>query len=204
MTSPRVDPTENKNIFYRDYFEKVIIILMISIAIGLLVACFVLYQVFHRPLPRFNAVAPDEQRMGLLSYNEPNLLPNTILTWASKAAVAAYTFDFVNYDKEMLVAKPYFTEAGWEAYQAAVANVITRITKGQLFVNGVVAGPPVIANQGDLPGSGYSWRVQIPFLVTYQSAEESKTSNFLVVLRIVKVPTEINPDGIGIEKFEML
>ncbi len=204
MTSPRTDITENKNIFYRNYFEWIIIVLIVSIVIALFSSSLVLYQVFHRPLPRFNAVAANEQRMGLTPYNEPNLLPTTILTWASKAAVAAYTFDFVNYDKEILLAKPYFTTAGWEAYQAAIANVISRITKNQLFVNGVVAGPPVISNQGPMASGVYTWRVQIPFLVTYQSAEEVKTTNFLVVLQIVKVPTEINPDGIGIDKFEML
>jgi intracellular multiplication protein IcmL len=203
MSSPRVEAAPKNNLFYRDHYLKLMIGFISLVGFLVLVSSVVMYQVFHKPMPRFTAISADGQRRSLNAYLEPNLLSTTITTWASKAAVAAYTFDFVNYAKQLEFARPYFTEAGWGAYQAALAPLLQRVSQNQLFVNGVVVGDPVISNQGDLPGYGYSWRVQIPFLVTYQSAGSSKSQNFLIDMLIVKVPTTINPDSIGIDKFTM-
>jgi intracellular multiplication protein IcmL len=203
MASARSEELAKENAFHRHYYYHLIMLLATFIIVMLLLVGVILYQVFHRPPPQFTAANADGQTMGLTSYNEPNLLPKVLLTWASKAAVAAYTFDFANYNNETALARPYFTPTGWQAYQAGVGPVIQRVVKAKLFVNGVVSAPPVISNQGVLPGHGYSWRVQIPMLVSYQSAEETKTEKYIVSMTIVKVPTNINPKGIGIEQFEM-
>jgi len=193
----------SRNEFYRDHYYKLILGLMTAIFLMLALVILVLYQVSHRPLPEFIAVASDGKQMELSASEEPNLLSSTLLTWANKAAVVAYTFDFVNYDKQIALARPYFTDAGWKDYQASVAGLIKTITQNQLFVNGVVSGPPVISNQGDLTGLGYAWRVQMPFLVTYQSAQSSSHRSFTVIMTIVRVSTSQNPSGIGIEQFIM-
>lgn len=193
----------SRNEFYRDHYYKVIMALMIAIFLMLGLVIGILYQVSHRPLPEFIAVTSTNQQMQLSAAEEPNLLSTTLLAWANKAAVVAYTFDFVNYNKQIAAARPYFTEAGWKDYQASVAGLIKTITQNQLFVNGVVSGPPVISNQGDLASIGYAWRVQMPFLVTYQSAQNSSHNSFTVIMTIVRVPTSQNPSGIGIEQFIM-
>jgi intracellular multiplication protein IcmL len=126
------------------------------------------------------------------------------LRWASKAATVAYTFDFVNYNTQTAAARPYFTEDGWQDYLNSVNNLINTIVQNQLFVNGVVSGAPVISNQGNIPGRGYVWRVQIPFLVTYQSANTTSKQNYFVIISIVKVPTYVNKQGIGIDQFVMV
>lgn len=201
-SEPQEKLIQPKN-FYRDNYQMIISILIVAIVVMISMVVVVLYQVSHRPLPIFSAVAPNGHKMQLPAFNEPNFLPSTLLTWASKAAVAAYTFDFVNYNKQIALARPYFTEAGWGDYQASVQRLIQDIAQKQLFVNGVVSGPPIISNQGDLPGRGYVWRVQMPFLVTYQSAEATSQQSFLVLMTIVKVPTNVDPTGIGIDQFVM-
>lgn len=191
------------NSFYCDHYHQLFWVLMVLIILTIVGGGVVYYQAMHRPLPVFTATEPKGQTMSLTPYDEPNLLPDTILQWASKAATVAYTFDFVNYNKQLALARPYFTTAGWQDYLRSVVSLINTIIQNMLFVNGVVSGTPVIANQGPLPGKGYTWRVQIPFLVTYQSANTSYQRTFYVVLTIVRVPTEINPQGIGIEQFVM-
>lgn len=204
MLGERVENLIRKDNPNLDHSQKIIFGLIVSMVFVLIVVSVILYQVLHRPLPQFRAVATNKQMMPLTAYDEPNLRPSTILLWASKAAVAAYTFDFVNYDKEIELAHPYFTNDGWAAYQSAIQRVINRVVSSQLFANGVVTGPPVISNQGQLPGHGYTWRVQVPFLVTFQSAEETKTDTYIVIMTIVKVPTSVNPEGIGIDQFQMI
>lgn len=189
--------------FYREHYSNFLIMLTLLIILMIAMSSVVLYQITHRPVPPYTAVAADGKKMSLMAHDEPNLLPATILRWASKAAVAAYTFDFANSDKELAAVRPYFTEAGWESYQSSIADLIASIKQNQLFVSGVVVGAPVISNEGDLTGSGYTWRVQLPFLVTTQSAETTSSKNFTVTLTIVKVPTQINPTGIGLDQFVM-
>jgi len=170
----------------------------------LVTAGVLLYQILHRPLPVFYAKQANGQTLSLEPYQEPNLLPDTILRFASKAAVTAYTFDFVNYKKEIALARPYFTDAGWQSYLSSVQGLIDTIVKNQLFVYGIISGTPVIANEGDLPGRGYVWRVQIPLLVTYEASTGPVNRNYYVVITVVRVPTDINPQGIGIDQFVMV
>ena len=192
-----------KNVFYRDYYHYFIVIIMVLILLMLTAVGIILYQMLHRPLPTFNVVQPNGQQMFLVPHEEPNLLPDTILRWASKAAAISYTFDFVNYNKQVLNARPYFTDVGWRDYVGSVDKLIDDIISNQLIVTGVVAGVPVISNQGPLPDVSYAWRVQIPFLVSYQSANTVSISYFYVILTIVRVPTFQNPQGIGIDQFIM-
>ncbi len=199
-----MEVSTEQNSFYASSYHSLMIVLVVEIVLVLILVGVVLYQVFHRPLPVFFAVTPNKQQMDLVPSYEPSRSSSTLTTWASKAAVAAYTFDFVNYQKEIALAHPYFTDKGWNDYQASIVKLIQTITENQLFVNGIVAGAPVISNQGELPGRGYTWRIQIPFLVTYQSAGQTSRANYTVVMTIVKVSTSINPAGIGIDQFVMV
>lgn len=192
------------NLFYRLHYHHIILGLIISIFIMVGIVAFVLYQTSHRPLPNFFALQANGQNMQLQSHDLPNLLPETILNWAMKAATIAYTYDFNNYNVQLTTARPYFTQAGWDGYQQSVSGLIDTVTKNKLFVNGVVAGAPVISNEGPLGDAEYAWEVQIPFLVAYQSASEVPYQrNYFVVLTIVRVPTSDNPQAIGIDQFIM-
>lgn len=195
---------DEDNDFYENHYHQVIWGLMALLVVIMIAIGIVLYQIVNRPLPQFNAKQSDGKTMLLIPFEEPNLLPNTILRWASKAATVAYTFDFVRYRDQVAAVRPYFTEDGWQDYLSSVQTLLSSIVEGQLFVNGVVSGPPVISNQGDLPGKGQAWRVQIPFLVTYQGGNNINTKPFYVILSIVRVPTSTNKQAIGIDQFVMV
>jgi intracellular multiplication protein IcmL len=203
MTNARDPGLAKSPTFYRDYYQALITALIASIFFILLMVVVVLYQLSHRPLPRFIAVADNGKKMELTAFNEPNYLPATLLRWASKATVAAYTFDFVNYEQQIANVAPYFTSSGWPGYKESVGRLIADITEKKLFVNGVVSGAPIIANQSATAGDGYEWRMQLPFLVTYQSAETTSRQNYTVLLTVVKIPTTVDPAGIGIDQFVM-
>jgi intracellular multiplication protein IcmL len=189
--------------FHYSYYQAFVYALILTLFLLLGMVVLILYQLFHRPLPVFEAINTKQERMVLASFNEPNYLPGTLIRWASKAAVASYTFDFVNYNKQINNAAPFYTDAGWLDYKNSLARLISSITQKQLFVNSVVSGPPVIALQGLMAGKGYVWRIQLPFLVTYQSAETVSRENYFVVMTVVKVPTTLDPSGIGIDQFVM-
>ncbi len=193
-------PKDNK--FYHNHYHHVIIVMMLLMVIMTLVVGLVFYQMVTRPLPVFNAIDSSGANMQLLPYDQPNQLPDTIIRFASKAATLAYTFDYVNYNKEIGQARDYFTADGWNDFQASMTDTLRDIVQKQLFVYSVVRDTPVIENQAQVYGR-YTWRVQIPFLVTYQSSDRSESKNYMVSVTIVQVPTNINPAGIGIDQFVM-
>lgn len=199
----RLHLTERENSFYRDYYDSVMVIVIVAMFAALCSAVFAFYQLFHRPLPSFSAVAANGKQMQLVASPDPNLTSSAIIKWSRKAALAAYTFDFVNYTNQLRLAKPYFTVNGWDGYLASISPLIATIKQNQLFINSIITDPPVISNQGELPEQGYVWRIQIPFLVTFQSAETVTRKNYTVLLTIEKVPTTVNPAGIGISQFVM-
>lgn len=190
-----------ENAFYETYYHWVLMAFCVLVVLLLMVMGVLLYQTTHKPLPVFYAKQANGESMPLLPFQAPNQLSDTILRFASKAATIAYTFDFVNYQEQLSLARPYFTSAGWSDFQSSISDLVSTIVKNQLFVSGVVVGTPVISNQGPLPGTDYAWRVQIPFLVNYQSANVTTRRNYMVIVSIIKVPTIDNPQGIGIDQF---
>ncbi|HEU5282018.1 MAG TPA: DotI/IcmL/TraM family protein [Gammaproteobacteria bacterium] len=190
-----------ENAFYQNYYLMVWMAFCLLVVLLLSVMGVLLYQTTHKPLPVFYAKQANGETMPLLPFQAPNQLSDTILRFASKAATIAYTFDFVNYQEQISLARPYFTSAGWNDFESSISGLVSTIVKNQLFVSGVVVGTPVISNQGPLPGTDYAWRVQIPFLVTYQSANVTTRRNYMVIVSIIRVPTIENPQGIGIDQF---
>jgi intracellular multiplication protein IcmL len=70
----------------------------------------------------------------------------------------------------------------------------------KLVVSAVATGAPVILQQGLLFGT-YTWRVQLPVLVTYQSASEFSQQTVTITMLITRVSTLTTPKGIGIAQF---
>ncbi|HLF66752.1 MAG TPA: type IVB secretion system apparatus protein IcmL/DotI [Gammaproteobacteria bacterium] len=190
------------NAFYRIYQPRFVIMLMGAMVVAMIWIGIVLYQVHRRPLPTFYAIQPNETKMQLSPQDLPNLAPESILKFAATAAVAAYTFDFVNYRAQIAAVRPYFTGPGWDEYQNSVSDVVGGIKDNKLFVSAVVSDPPIIANQDIIDGK-YAWRVQVPLLVTYQSAQSAEKANYIAQITIIRIPTSIDPLGIGIDQFVM-
>ena len=70
-----------------------------------------------------------------------------------------------------------------------------------MVVSAVLTGAPVITNKYVSPAGRYTWEVQMPILVTYQSANDRINQNFLVILEIRRISTLDNVYGVGISKF---
>ena len=202
--SKAITNTTNNNAFYQNHFHKVLIALVVLILIVIALVLFVLYEVHHRAIPPYYAIAQNGKRMTLVQSEQPNLLPVAILKWATKAATTAYTFDFNQTDGQLRDnISPYFTDLGWQSYWSAVQGTLKTIRQNKLYVSSVVSGTPVISNQGELPGKGIVKRVQLPFLITFESSESKSTKRTLVTLTLVRVPTTQNPTAMAIDQFVM-
>lgn len=195
-------PEENAH--YATVYPFLFFALIVLFVLTLVGAGAVWYFLHHRPVPTFYAVQMDGEKRVLYASSEPNQLSSTIIRFATQALVRAYNFAPIGNEATLAAARPYFTSGGWDHYLASVTGLIQQVETNKLFAYGIINGTPIISNQGNLPKSGYTWRVQIPFLTTFMSAEEKTQHTYLVTMTIVRVPTYVHPQGIGIDEFYMV
>ncbi|WP_419420335.1 type IVB secretion system apparatus protein IcmL/DotI [Legionella sp. D16C41] len=191
-----------RNDFYRDGQRKMVLGLLISLFTNLFLGGMVAYLLTHPPAPKYFATSINGRITPLFPLNEPNQSDSAVLQWANQAAIAAFTYNFVNYRDELQAASGFFTADGWQQFLVALqqSNNLDAVKAKKLIVSAVATRAPIILQKGLLNGR-YSWRVQMPLLVTYQSASEFSQQNNVVTMLITRVSTLNSPRGIGIAQF---
>lgn len=191
-----------RNQFYKDSQRKVMLALLVAILANFLLGGLLIYIITHPPAPKYFATSINGRITPLFPLNEPNQSDSAVLQWANQAAIAAFTYNFVNYRDELQASSGFFTAEGWDQFLNALqqSNNLDAVKAKKLIVSAVATRAPIILQKGILNGS-YSWRVQMPILVTYQSASEFTQQNNVVTMLITRVSTLNSPRGIGIAQF---
>jgi intracellular multiplication protein IcmL len=191
-----------RNNFYRDGQRKMIVILLLSILGNFILASMLVYIITHPPAPKYFATSINGRITPLFPLNEPNQSDSAVLQWANQAAIAAFTYNFVNYRSELQASSGFFTAEGWDQFLNALkqSNNLEAVKAKKLIVSAVATRAPVILQKGILNGR-FAWRVQMPVLVTYQSASEFTQQSNVVTMLISRVSTLNSPRGIGISQF---
>ena len=188
--------------FYRDRFRWMLYGI-VGLAISNILSAYTIYYLVNdRPEPRYFATRADGGLIRLVPLNEPMLTQSAILTWAGKAATDAFTFDFVNFRQQLQEAAQAFTPDGWRSFLQALEDSrnLDAVRARKLIVNAALQGAPVILTEGVVNGV-YSWRIEMPIVVAYRSANEVQRQNLLVNMTVSRVPTLEFPEGVGITQF---
>lgn len=191
-----------RNNFYRDNYRRVLLVLVFLVVANILLVVGALHIVKNPPKPVYFSATSDGRITKLAPLSAPVLSLNSLTEWAARAATAAYTFDFVNYRGSLQKSSAYFTDTGWNAFEKALVssrNLELVLTK-KLVSTAVPQGAPVVLKRGILNGA-YSWQVQIPLLVSYQSASMNVQQPVLVTMLVKRVNVLNNPEGIAIAQF---
>lgn len=191
-----------RNKFYKDSQRKVVLALLVALLVNLVLGSMLVYILTHPPEPKYFATSINGRITPLFPLNEPNQSDSAVLQWANQAAIAAFTYNFVNYRDELQASSGFFTAEGWDQFLNALqqSNNLDAVKAKKLIVSAVATRAPIILQKGILNGN-YSWRVQMPILVTYQSASEFTQQNNVVTMLITRVSTLNSPRGIGISQF---
>jgi intracellular multiplication protein IcmL len=191
-----------RNKFYKDSQRKVIFALLIAILVNLVLGSMLTYIITHPPAPKYFATSINGRITPLFPLDQPNQSDSAVLQWANQAAIASFTYNFVNYRDELQASSGFFTPEGWDQFLSALqqSNNLDAVKAKKLIVSAVATRAPIILQKGVLNGS-FSWRVQMPILVTYQSASEFTQQNNVVTMLITRVSTLNSPRGIGISQF---
>lgn len=191
-----------RNNFYRDGQLKLMVVLLLSVICNFILVSTLVYIFTHPPAPKYFATSINGRITPLYPLNEPNQSDSAILQWTNQAAIAAFSYNFVNYRTELQASSGFFTADGWDQFLSALqsSNNLDAVKAKKLIVSAVATKAPVILQKGILNGR-YSWRIQMPILVTYQSASEFTQQSNVVTVLVTRVSTLNSPRGIGISQF---
>lgn len=203
MADNAIEIVRLRNEFYRDNYRRLVMILLLSIVIIFLLGGSLIYIWTHPPSPRYFATATNGRIIPLVPLDEPNLSNAALLQWAQTAAIAAFTFDFTNYRQQLQAASEFFTAEGWESYVHSLIQTrnLELVKAKQLVVHAVATGAPTFTDTPGVVKGRYSWRVQMPLLVTYESVQVTVPQNVIVTMLITRTSTLNSPSGIGIAQF---
>ncbi len=196
--------------FYRDSFNKVVLII-ISVVVGIIfLVTMALYIYLHKPAPKYFQVGEEWRILTPVPVDKPYLENSELLQWVSNAAAKIFTYDFNRYNAQLNLAKPYFTDDGWQNFlnQLNIYANYNKVQSDKMFVYGVPSGAPIILNDsssGSLSSGRYAWLVQIPVDINYAYAGNTQTSPQTLTLQllVVRVPTLNNLDGVAIDNVEV-
>ena len=188
--------------FYKESARRVMIVTLLSMLLSVVLASILLYEILNVPEQQFFSTSINGQAKKLYPLELPNQSDTAVSDWAKLAAISAYTYNFVDYSRQLIKLKPYFTANGWDIFLQALrdSNNVDTVIQKKLSVSAVPTSRPIILDKGILNGR-YTWRVQMKMLITYQSASEYTQNATVVTMLINRVSTFNSPRGIGISQF---
>ncbi len=148
---------------------------------------------------KYFATDPNGKIMKLVSLNQPVQSVNEVLSWATSSITKSYTFSFANWRQELQSSRDFFTPKGWEGFQEALqeSGNLKSVIENKFVTTAVPRGAPVVVGEGYIDGR-YAWKIEVPILVTYQSANKRTTQSLLVEAVLVRRSELEHPKGIGI------
>lgn len=188
--------------FRKDSQSFVMKLVILSALLNLIVLVIIFYKVIYPLEPRYYGTITKGRIFPLTALKEPNQSDSAVSEWANQAAISAFTLDFVNYPQQLQQASQYFTQEGWEQFLESLqqSNNIEQIRQKRLTVTAVAQNTPVILQKGVLNGR-FSWRIQMPILITYQSSSSIEQQTSIITMLVNRISTLESYRGIGISQF---
>lgn len=188
-----------RNALARDRYEfllRTIYMLIAALAISVVANVYL----GTRPVEfRYFTTDPQGGIREIVALNRPVQSVEEVLNWTTQVVTKAYSMSFANYAQQLDDLKPNFTEAGWLGYEQALsrAGFVDNLLNNQYVTTAVPHSAPVVVAQGLVNGV-YGWRLQVPLIVTSQSASSQSSQTINVEVTVVRRPETENPKGLGI------
>ena len=191
-----------RNEFYRDNCRRITFALILMIFVNICLVGLIYFQLTHKPSPQYFAVGPDGKIIKLEPLSEPVYNPDFIREWATRVAVAVHTYDFVGYRKSFQEAQNKFTANGWINFEDALkeSRELELVKAKHLVSQAVPTGAATILDKGIVNGR-YTWKVQLPLLVTYDSGTMQLQTPVLATILVSRVPVNNFPEGIAVIQY---
>ncbi|PPC84764.1 MAG: hypothetical protein CTY35_00135 [Methylotenera sp.] len=194
----------SRAMFYRDGFRNMIKITTIqsaSILVCLCVIATLSYFLIKKEKIYFG-MSPNGVLTRLVPLSEPSVPDSKMLQIAGDAATCVFTYDYVNYRKQLSACEPNFTVNGWMRFVTELdsSKMLKLVKTEELVLSATRLDAPVIEDRGLIDGV-MAWKVAVPVRVTYSGRQNKTTEDYLVNMTVARVDQTSNSDGVAISSF---
>lgn len=199
---PELDDTQaamNATPFMAQYRQRLgLIALSLTLAFASLAVFYTTAKRIKPPALLF--IQADGGLSGIQADVLPNQSREAVKDWAREAVSKAYTLDFLNADRSLASAEPYFASDAWPVFRRTMAASPLRaeVLKNKLNVSIVARTAPIIDITARDAGGEFAWKLLIPSTLSYSGDAPTKVEDVLVRVTVVRVPTTENPKGLGV------
>lgn len=193
----------NRNAFYRDGYRLLLKISVIqAIVIALLIVGLSCLLLTMKTRQVYFATTADGRIINIVPLNEPYRSSAEVVAWASSAAQNVMRFDYRDYRDRLQQVSSIFTPSGWESFSKGLqeGKLIETIEARKAVVTLEINSAPEITFAGVRNGI-YNWDLKFPVTIRYDGTEAPQPTNAILYMRITRVSTLQNPDGISIEQW---
>lgn len=190
------------NSLYCNHYRRTIRAIVILSAMAVVLLLIWVGLIVTTPQPKYYATTTAGQVVPMHPLSEPVVTNDYLLQWASLATRTAFNLDFVHDKAQLDKAKSDFTPQGWRQFMDAMnhSGLLETVESKKLEMNAVVSGSAVILSTAIIHGR-FTWRVQLPILMTFTSASASSQAHWLVTMNIERTSTLEAYKGIQINDF---
>jgi len=148
------------------------------------------------------ATTQDGKIIPMAPLDETGVSTAVLLNWSSEAIAETMTFGFNDYRRRLQDSSRFFSPTGWESFTSALkrSRIIEMVEANQQVLTAAAQGAPVLVSEGVKDGV-YTWEVQVPVVLTYQSGARTRTDRLLVTLVIKRSTLLENDKGLAIEQW---
>lgn len=189
-------------IAYREGFYNLVWVVKILAFIIMVLTAVVFYYISNvLPRDRYYALTgvDGKTQIPMVAMPTPNVTNEALMAWAMQAATDVMTFGFHDMDARFAKSRTYFSDEGWQSFGMAFAksSFYSNVVSSQQIVTAIPRGTPEIKHIGLYKGK-YHWILDVPMLMTIRAGGKQRVERTSVRMFIVRMPTQNNPMGIGI------
>lgn len=188
-----------RNHFYRDNFRRMAFILLCSVLLNIILVAVLLFTDASRPKPLYFATTNSGQLIALASQDNPIMTDQAVIAWVNSVVPQVFSLDFLNYKSELNRSHQFFTDYGWNQFSQAFQPTIQQIITQQYVTSAAPSDVPVIVGKGVINGV-YTWRVQVPLIVTFQKGGQEEVKNVVWSLIVQRVNNNDSNQLLGISQ----
>lgn len=183
-------------------FRRMAYATMISSAAAIISIGAAWYTSTQQPEPRYFIAREDGGIIPLVADDVPYLNNGQVTNFAVEAITRSLTFSFANWRQDLAGASEYFQRPdGWNNFlEALESSGMLDFVRNKRLISSVVANAASIKSAGINAEGRYYWIVEVPLVMTYQSATEKSSSNLTAEIEISRLPTWQSSRGVGITR----
>lgn len=187
------------NLYHRKSSRIKWIINIQAIVIFLMSIGLYFYVSGEMPSDRFFVVNQDNRPRIVQGMYNPNSSRDSLTSWVSAAVTDVMTFGFNDIEQRFDITKKNFTKAGWDSFREAMmkSGFVSSVIDGKQMVTAAPRSTPILLKDGYVKGN-YMWMFQLDLLMTFRSGSNKRNEVKKVNVKLERVPTSENPNGVGI------